>query len=115
MLDTLGSPVALSLRPGLAQAKPLLEVDPEVFLADTAYDADALTYYFSTLDACVRDTKGECSSLVGAETAERAQLTRRSGPTVGQDGSEKRSNILSSRSADRARSCNLISSFPPVT
>ena len=45
--DALGNPVALSLTPGQAsdigQACPLLdEVEPKAFLADKAYDADAL-------------------------------------------------------------------------
>jgi transposase len=45
--DALGNPVAISLTPGqapdLGQAEPLLEdVDPKAFLADKAYDADAL-------------------------------------------------------------------------
>jgi transposase len=45
--DALGNPVAISLTPGqesdLGQAEPLLEqVDPHAFLADKAYDADAL-------------------------------------------------------------------------
>jgi transposase len=47
IVDALGNPVAISLTPGqasdLAQAEPLLEaVDPQAFLADKAYDADAL-------------------------------------------------------------------------
>ena len=47
VVDALGTPVALSLTPGqasdLGQAAPLLdEVDPKAFLADKAYDADAL-------------------------------------------------------------------------
>lgn len=46
-MDALGNPVTLSLTPGqasdLSQAQPLLEeVEPEAFLADKAYDADAL-------------------------------------------------------------------------
>jgi transposase len=46
-VDALGNPVAMSLTPGqasdLGQAAPLLEVvEPEAFLADKAYDADAL-------------------------------------------------------------------------
>ena len=45
--DALGNPVAISLTPGqdsdLGQAEPLLEeVDPQAFLGDKAYDADAL-------------------------------------------------------------------------
>ena len=48
----MGNPVALSLTPGQAsdigQAEPLLEeITPEAFLADKAYDADAL---ISTLE-----------------------------------------------------------------
>lgn len=48
----MGNPVALSLTPGQAsdigQAEPLLgEVTPKAFLADKAYDADAL---IGTLD-----------------------------------------------------------------
>jgi transposase len=48
--DALGNPVALSLTPGQAsdigQAEPLLEqVDPEAFLADKAYNADALVEF----------------------------------------------------------------------
>jgi transposase len=47
IVDALGNPVAASLTPGqasdLCQAAPLLEeVEPEAFLADKAYDADAL-------------------------------------------------------------------------
>ncbi|MBC7951628.1 MAG: IS5 family transposase [Rhodospirillaceae bacterium] len=47
IVDALGNPVAISLTPGqasdLGQAEPLLEeVDPKAFLADKAYDADAL-------------------------------------------------------------------------
>jgi transposase len=47
IVDALGNPVAMSLTPGqqsdLSQAAPLLEeVEPEAFLADKAYDADAL-------------------------------------------------------------------------
>lgn len=47
IVDALGNPVAVSLTPGqesdLSQAAPLLEeVEPEAFLADKAYDADAL-------------------------------------------------------------------------
>lgn len=47
IVDALGNPVAVSLTPGqesdLSQAAPLLEeVKPEAFLADKAYDADAL-------------------------------------------------------------------------
>jgi transposase len=47
IVDALGNPAALSLTPGqasdLSQAEPLLdEVEPEAFLADKAYDADAL-------------------------------------------------------------------------
>jgi transposase len=47
IVDALGNPVAVSLTPGqqsdLSQAGPLLdEVEPEAFLADKAYDADAL-------------------------------------------------------------------------
>lgn len=43
----MGNPVALSLTPGqasdLGQAEPLLEeIEPQAFLADKAYDADAL-------------------------------------------------------------------------
>jgi len=45
--DALGNPVAISLTPGqasdLSQAGSLLDkVDPQAFLADKAYDADAL-------------------------------------------------------------------------
>lgn len=45
--DALGNPVVISLTPGqasdLGQAEPLLkEIDPQAFLADKAYDADAL-------------------------------------------------------------------------
>lgn len=47
IVDALGNPVVVSLTPGqasdLSQAGPLLdEVEPEAFLADKAYDADAL-------------------------------------------------------------------------
>ena len=47
IVDALGNPVTVSLTPGqasdLSQAAPLLEeVEPEAFLADKAYDADAL-------------------------------------------------------------------------
>lgn len=47
IVDALGNPVAISLTPGqasdLGQAEPLLdEVEPQAFLADKAYDADAL-------------------------------------------------------------------------
>ena len=47
IVDALGNPVTLSLTPGqasdLGQAQPLLQdVDPQAFLADKAYDADAL-------------------------------------------------------------------------
>jgi len=47
LVDALGNPVAFSLTPGqaadLGQAEPLLEdVEPQAFLADKAYDADAL-------------------------------------------------------------------------
>jgi transposase len=47
MADALGNPVAISLTAGqasdLGQAEPLLaEVEPKAFLADKAYDADAL-------------------------------------------------------------------------
>jgi transposase len=53
LVDALGNPVAFSLTPGqasdLGQAEPLLEnVEPQAFLADKAYDADAL---IQTLDA----------------------------------------------------------------
>jgi transposase len=46
-VDALGNPAAFSLTPGQAsdldQAEPLLEdLDPKAFLADKAYDADAL-------------------------------------------------------------------------
>lgn len=46
-MDALGNPVAISLTPGqasdLSQAAPLLKtVEPDAFLADKAYDADAL-------------------------------------------------------------------------
>jgi transposase len=46
-VDALGNPVAMALTPSqasdLSQAKPLLdEVEPDAFLADKAYDADAL-------------------------------------------------------------------------
>jgi transposase len=46
-VDALGNPAAVSLTPGqvsdLSQAKPLLDqVEPDAFLADKAYDADAL-------------------------------------------------------------------------
>jgi len=46
-VDALGNPVTVSLTPGqasdLSQAQPLLdEVEPQAFLADKAYDADAL-------------------------------------------------------------------------
>lgn len=46
-MDALGNPVELSLTPGQAsdldEAEPLLEdIDPKAFLADKAYDADAL-------------------------------------------------------------------------
>jgi len=52
VVDALGNPVALSLTPGqvhdLTQAASLLEeVEPEAFLADKAYDANAL---IETLD-----------------------------------------------------------------
>ena len=52
VVDALGNPVALSLTPGqasdLSQAAPLLkEIEPNAFLADKAYDADAL---IETLD-----------------------------------------------------------------
>jgi len=52
VVDALGNPVAVSLTPGqasdISQAAPLLEeVEPEAFLADKAYDADAL---IETLD-----------------------------------------------------------------
>jgi len=45
--DALGNPVAISLTPGqacdLGQAERLLDgIDPQAFLADKAYDADAL-------------------------------------------------------------------------
>ena len=47
IVDALGNPVAFSLTGGqvhdLGQAQPLLEmVDPKAFLADKAYDANAL-------------------------------------------------------------------------
>jgi len=47
VVDALGNPVAMSLTPGqqsdLSQAEPLLEeVEPQAFLADKAYDANAL-------------------------------------------------------------------------
>ena len=47
IVDALGNPVAISLTPGqasdLSQAAPLLKtVEPDAFLADKAYDADAL-------------------------------------------------------------------------
>jgi len=47
IVDALGNPVALSITPGQAsdigQAGPLLDVvAPKAFLADKAYDADAL-------------------------------------------------------------------------
>jgi transposase len=47
IVDALGNPVVASLTPGqasdLSQAAPLLEaVEPDAFLADKAYDADAL-------------------------------------------------------------------------
>ena len=47
VVDALGNPVALSLTPGqasdLSQAAPLLrKIEPSAFLADKAYDADAL-------------------------------------------------------------------------
>ena len=47
LVDALGNPVAISLTAGqasdLEQAEPLLEqVNPKAFLADKAYDADAL-------------------------------------------------------------------------
>ncbi len=47
LVDALGNPVAFSLTPGqasdLGQAEPLLrDVEPRAFLADKAYDADAL-------------------------------------------------------------------------
>lgn len=47
VVDALGNPVAVSLTPGqasdISQAAPLLEeVAPDAFLADKAYDADAL-------------------------------------------------------------------------
>ena len=47
IVDALGNPVVVSLTPGqasdLSQAEPLLdEVEPKAFLADKAYDADAL-------------------------------------------------------------------------
>jgi transposase len=46
VVDALGNPVAISLTAGqdcdISQAAPLLEeVEPEAFLADKAYDADA--------------------------------------------------------------------------
>ena len=46
-MDALGDPVTISLTPGqqsaLSQAEPLLDqVEPEAFLADKPYDADAL-------------------------------------------------------------------------
>jgi len=52
VVDALGNPVAISLTPGQAsdvgQAAPLLEeIEPKAFLADKAYDADAL---IETLD-----------------------------------------------------------------
>lgn len=82
MVDKLGSPVALSPRPNLAQAKPLLaQVDPEVFLADTAYDANALTYHFSAL------------TRVSGRRRESAPLW----------SEQKRLNALSSRVAVRRR------------
>lgn len=47
VVDALGNPVAVSLTPGqvsdFSQAVPLLdEIEPEAFLADKAYDGDAL-------------------------------------------------------------------------
>ena len=47
VVDALGNPVALSLTPGQAsdfsQAAPLLaEIEPTAFIADKAYDGDAL-------------------------------------------------------------------------
>lgn len=47
VVDALGNPVALSLTPGqvsdISQAYPLLEeIEPDAFLADKGYDADAL-------------------------------------------------------------------------
>ena len=53
VVDAVGNPVALSLTPGqasdISQAEPLLkEINPKAFLADKAYDADAL---ISALDA----------------------------------------------------------------
>jgi transposase len=47
MVDALGNPVAVTLTPGqqsdLSQAVPMLQdVEPGAFLADKAYDADAL-------------------------------------------------------------------------
>jgi transposase len=51
--DALGNPVAISLTAGqasdLGQAEPLLEeVGPKAFLADKAYDADALIDHLNT-------------------------------------------------------------------
>ena len=50
IVDALGNPVTLSLTPGqasdLGQAEPLLdEVDPQAFLGDKAYDANALIQF----------------------------------------------------------------------
>jgi transposase len=47
LVDALGNPVGFSLTPGqasdLGQAEPMLaDVEPRAFLADKAYDADAL-------------------------------------------------------------------------
>lgn len=47
MVDALGNPIAVTLTPGqqsdISQAEPLLEgIEPDAFLADKAYDADAL-------------------------------------------------------------------------
>jgi transposase len=47
IVDALGNPVCLSLTPGqvsdLSEAEPLLDqIDPQAFLADKAYDANAL-------------------------------------------------------------------------
>ena len=47
VVDALGNPVSVSLTPGqvsdISQALPLLEqIEPDAFLADKGYDADAL-------------------------------------------------------------------------
>lgn len=92
--NSLGNPIAISLTPGqtsdLAQAEPLLaEVDPQAFLADKAYNADALIDHLKERHIIQRSRRKPIASGLGQQTSRFiASATSSNGSSIISNNSE---------------------------